>query len=71
MSGIGSKIVKFTKLNETYQATRKDGQVITISKAEEGGWVVRYDGDWDGDNTTFAKTKKELVDMENRIESNM
>ena len=63
--------MKFTKSNGTYKATRKDGQVIVISKAETtelGNWVVRYEGDDWGDNTEYAKTKKELVDLENRIE---
>ena len=64
--------MKFTKTTDGYKATRKDGQEITISKAECGTqWVVRYTGDWDGDNTAFAKTKKELVQAENRIEDNL
>lgn len=62
--------MKFSKTLDGYKAIRKDGQEITIAKSECGSqWVVRYAEDWDGDNTVYAKTKKELVDAENRIEA--
>jgi len=64
--------MKFTKNNGRYVATRKDGQVITIEKTDYTekhlAWVARYQDDWDGDNTAFAVTKKELVTMENDLE---
>ena len=61
--------MKFTKSNGTYKATRKDGQVITISKSDTGQWVSRYDNDDNGDNTFYADTKKELVNDENDLEA--
>lgn len=65
-------MLKFKRTLDGYQATRKDGQVITIEKYHEGDqWVVRYEGDHSGDNTDFAKTKKELVAIENRIEESL
>lgn len=63
--------MKFQKLNGAYKATRFDGQVITIEKHDDGGWVVRYEGDFDGDNTAIATTKRELVAAENHIEEFM
>lgn len=61
--------MKFSKTCDGYKATRKDGQVITITKSECGTqWVSRYEGDFDGDNTAYGKTKRELVAAENRIE---
>ncbi|EIU7553797.1 hypothetical protein L3I77_003717 [Vibrio vulnificus] len=61
--------MEFHRATDGYEATRKDGQVIRISKSECNKlWVVRYDNDFDGDNTAFAKTKRELVGKENRIE---
>ena len=65
--------MKFSKVQTgQYQATRADGQVITIEsrKCEETGsyWAVTYEGDWDGDLTAHAPTKKQLVAYENNIE---
>ena len=67
--------MKFSRLpSGDYQATRKDGQVITISRLEESlwghKWCVNYEGDFDGDSGDTAKTKKELVDYENWVEEN-
>ena len=57
-----------------YQATREDGQVITIERNDHDGiippdmtWVCRYEDDHHGNNTSFAATKKHLIDFENNI----
>lgn len=65
--------MKFTKSNDGYIATRKDGQVIRISLSgyndgKNSTWVSRYDDDFDGDSTSFAATKRQLVAEENGIE---
>ena len=67
--------MKFTKLEGGgYQATRADGQVITIERTDHDGviskdmkWVCRYEDDHNGDNTSFAATKRHLVEFENGI----
>mgnify|MGYP000652701602 CR=1 FL=1 len=67
--------MKFSKIHSgSYQATRKDGQVINIYKIEEPCplmgdlWASSYEGDFHGHNNSAAKTKRELVAIENRIE---
>ncbi len=69
--------MQFTKVfTGHYKATRKDGQVIHIESrtCDETGkkyWASTYEGDDYGDNTSHAKTKKDLVNVENYIEANM
>ena len=67
--------MKFKRLpSGEYQATRKDGQVITIYKLDEPCcgdlWGSSYEGDFHGHCNSGAPTKRELVAMENRIEGN-
>lgn len=67
--------MKFSRLaSGDYQATRKDGQVITIYKIEEpwGGdlWGCTYEGDIHGHSNSSAPTKRELVAHENWLEEN-
>ena len=60
----------FHKIQGTYKATRVDGQIITIERAEEGSeWVSRYEDDFEGDNTAYFKTKRDAVASENHIEN--
>lgn len=67
--------MKFSKLHSGhYQATRADGQIINIENrnCDDTGtkyWLSSYEGDFDGDNNGDAKTKRELVAYENRIET--
>jgi len=59
--------MKFKKVNGRYQARKSSGVIVTIEKTEYTGnwqWVVRYSGDHNGDNTSYASTKRELVDSE-------
>jgi len=63
--------MRFTRTNGTYKATRKDGQVITIEKADDSGWVARYEGDDNGDNTEFFKTLKQAKEAETNIEGRL
>lgn len=69
-------MLKFKKQNGQHVATRWDGQVIRIEKSDcadnpSTKWVVRFDGDFDGDNTAFAGTKRELIENENFTAANM
>lgn len=66
--------MKFHKTIDGYAATRKDGQVIRIEKtwepeSVEYTWKCTYENDFNGDNTSFAATKRELVANEQYIES--
>lgn len=62
--------MKFIKKPSCYVATRFDGQVITVQRAEEGSeWVVYYDDDHYGDNTGYFPTKREAVAFENNNEA--
>jgi hypothetical protein len=68
--------MKFKRLpSGDYQATRKDGQVISLRRLDEPyngyQWGVYYADDFHGDNTAHAKTKRELVACENHYEANM
>ena len=60
--------MKFKRVNGTYKATRDDGIEVTIqlSECKESNfkWVARYAGDDSSDNTTFAATKRQLVEDE-------
>ena len=63
-------------MDGTHQATHKNGDVVTIEKmdsAEYGleNWRSTHEGDFNGDRTLFAKTKRELVDAANHYEANM
>ena len=57
-----------------YQATRKDGQVITIYKLNapwgQDKWASTYEGDFHGHCNGGAPTKRELVEYENWVEEN-
>ena len=54
-----------------FQELRNDGQVINIEKSEDNKyWVVRYENDWDGDNTEYFKTLKKAKVTEQFIEDN-
>jgi hypothetical protein len=61
--------MNFKKLNPgIYQATRKDGVVITIETTDYPGdmkWRSSQDDDFDGDNTGFYATKREAIAQEN------
>ncbi len=67
--------MKFSKISSgSYQATRKDGQIINIYKIEEPCplmgdlWASSYEGDFHGHCNSAAKTKRELVAIENYYE---
>ena len=69
---------KFKKVfTGTYTATHKNGAVVSIeamdvSEYGEGfEWRLTTEGDWDGDETTFATTKRELVAISNDYESRL
>jgi len=61
--------MKFSKLHYAgqYQATRNDGQVITIEK-RDGIWLTTYENDLNGDNTNESKTLSKAKNFENIIE---
>ena len=63
----------FNKVGSVYQATRFDGQVITIEQAdcEEELWLVTYEGDFCGDNSDNFQTKRKAINCENRIAARM
>lgn len=64
--------MNFKKINGEYRATRKDGQVIVVECTDNTNrsykWRLTYEGDWNGDYTAYASTKKELIERENEIE---
>lgn len=66
-------MLKFTKTHiGTYVAIKSDGTEITIEKTDytekNMQWKVSYHDDFNGDNTHFAATKKELIKIENRYD---
>ena len=70
-------MLKFKKMMDgTHQATHKNGDVVIIEKMDSTeygleNWRSTHEGDFNGDWTLFAKTKRELVEAANHYEVNM